>query len=120
MASRSSCWSALLALAMLLCGQAAQAQIEPQKPAQLKAANRQALRDAHRTESPYKDSHLAVKPARLKRGQSAPPQAKGLNKGEPEVDFEPGKVGPAKPVGFLGLRRKASPRPRPAAPGKKK
>ena len=120
MASRSNWWGALLLLAMLLCGQVAQAQIEPQKPAQLKAANRQALRDAHRTKSPYKDSHLAVKPARLKRGQSASPQAKGLNKGAPEVDFEPGQVGPAKPAGFLGLRRKATPQLRPAASGKKK
>ncbi|OGX81751.1 hypothetical protein [Hymenobacter glacialis] len=119
MASRSNWWSVLL-LAVLLCSQVAQAQIEPQKPAQLKAANRQALRDAHRTKSPYKDSHLAVKPARLKRGQSASPQAKGLSKGKPEVDFEPRKVGLAKPAGFLGLRRKATHQPRPTASGKKK
>ena len=107
----------VLAVAMLLCSQVASAQIEPQKPARVSAANRRALREAHRTDSPYKDSHLAVKPARQRRGQSAPPQAKKLNEGNNEVDFEPAPV--AKAAGFLGLRRKNKPQPSPAAPVEK-
>ena len=53
----------------------AQAQIGPTSPAQQRAANRQALRDARRTEVPYKESHLDVKPQHLKRGSSEAPKA---------------------------------------------
>lgn len=111
---------ALLVVGVLLCSQAAHAQIEPQKPARVNAANRRALKEAHRTDSPYKDSHLAVKPARLKRGQSTPPQAKDLNEGNNEVDFAPEKADQAKSAGFLGLRRKARPQPRAAGSIEKK
>lgn len=117
--SRNPWLGFLLAVVMLLCSQVASAQIEPQKPARVSAANRRALREAHRTDSPYKDSHLAVKPARLRRGQSTPPQAKDLDEGDNEVDFEPEKVGQGKSAGFLGLRRKSKPQPRPAAPSEK-
>ncbi|MBJ6108925.1 hypothetical protein JAO73_07890 [Hymenobacter sp. BT523] len=90
----------LAALLLWLGGGAAQAQIVREKPAQVKAANRRALREAKRTESPFKDSHLDVTPARLKRGQSTQPQA--------QVDQElcyKGTAPGVKPAGFLGLRR---------------
>ena len=107
----------LLSLGVLvLTSPVAQGQITREKPAQVKAANRRAQRDAQHAESPYKDSHLAVKPARLRRGQSAPPQATDRNEGNNEVDFEPAPVARAKPAGFLGLRRKNKPPPRRAAP----
>ena len=59
-------------LALLLAGPAA-AQIAPLSPAQQRAANRQALREAHLTTSPYKESHLTVTPQQLKRGSTEGP-----------------------------------------------
>ena len=80
-------------------GPAAHAQIVHENPAQVKAANRRALREAQRTESPYKDSHLDVTPDRLKRGESVqPPVGAALR-------YENGTVPNVKPAGFLGLRR---------------
>lgn len=49
------------------------AQIAPLSARQARAANRQALREASRTESPYKESHLTVTPQQLKRGSSEGP-----------------------------------------------
>lgn len=68
-------WAALLlagSVVLLSAGQAP-AQIVHEKPGQIKAANRRALREVRRTDSPYKESHLAVTPERLKRGGSALP-----------------------------------------------
>ena len=69
---RRSPW---LLLALSLATATAQAQIAPSSPAQQRAANRRALREARRTDSPYKDSHLGVTRQQLKRGSSAPVQA---------------------------------------------
>ncbi|UOQ98473.1 hypothetical protein MUN81_03055 [Hymenobacter sp. 5317J-9] len=88
------------ALLLWLGGGTAQAQISREKPAQVKAANRRALREAKRTDSPFKDSHLDVTPARLKRGQSTQPQPQI----DPELRYK-GTAPGVKPRGFLGLRR---------------
>jgi len=71
------------AAALLLTALAAQAQTQASSPAHQRAANRQALREARRTETPYTDSHLGVTRHQLKRGESAPvpPVA-----GEPKFD----------------------------------
>jgi hypothetical protein len=58
-----------LAFAVLL---AAPAQTEPSSPAQQRAANRQAQREAEATDAAYKDSHLDLSRRQLKRGASAP------------------------------------------------
>jgi hypothetical protein len=96
--SRSARLLWLVVALWLGCG-AAQAQIVREKPAQVKAANRRALREAKRTDAPFKDSHLDVTAARLKRGQSTQPQ--------PEISQELRYKGTApgvKPPGLLGLR----------------
>ena len=80
----------------------AQAQIVAEKPAKIKAANRRALREAHRTDSPYKDSHLGVTRERLKRGESTQP----LPEGSDELHYKNGVAPNVKPPGILGLRRK--------------
>ncbi|MBD2767030.1 hypothetical protein IC235_03870 [Hymenobacter sp. BT664] len=95
--------SALLALGLLLGStQAANAQIVPQKPAQVKAANRRALRETRQTDSPYKDSHLGVTADQLKRGESTQPQPE-TNK---SVNYRKGTAPNVKGPGFLGLRRR--------------
>ena len=97
-----------LGLALVLVGlsglisPAAQAQIVHAKPGQVKAANRRALREAQRTESPYKDSHLAVTPDRLRRGASTQPAPEGST----EFHYKNGSAPHDKAPGFLGLRRK--------------
>ena len=69
----------LIVLAALGLAQAATAQIAPVSEAQQRAANRQALRDARRTNSPYKESHLNVTAEHLKRGSTeGPPGADQL------------------------------------------
>ena len=83
----------------LVSGPVAHAQIVHAKPAQVKAANRRALREAQRTESPYKDSHLGVTPARLKRGESTQPPVGA------ELHYKKGTAPNVKPAGLLGLRR---------------
>ena len=70
----------LFLLAGLLNSHRSSAQIVYEKPAQVKAANRRALREAKRTESPYKESHLDVTPARLRRGQSIQHLPEGSDK----------------------------------------
>lgn len=73
----------VLALALGLAAATAPAQIAPSNPARQRAANRRALREARQTDTPYKDSHLAVSRQQLKRGESVPiaPVA-----GEPRFD----------------------------------
>ena len=102
LASRSAGLPALLLAALLLTGPAAHAQIVHENPSQVKAANRRALREDQRTESPYKDSHLDVTPARLKRGQSTQPQPPN----RAELNYKSGTAPNVRPSGFLGLRRK--------------
>ena len=87
---------------LVLISPAAQAQIVHEKPGQVKAANRRALREAQRTESPYKDSHLDVTPDRLRRGASTQPAPEGST----EFYYKNGNAPNDKPPGFLGLRRK--------------
>ena len=96
----------LLALvAGLLSTPAAHAQIVREKPGQVKAANRRALRDAQHTDSPYKDSHLEVTRASLKRGQSPQVQPEGSD----ELHYKNGIAPNVKPPGFFGLRRRKKP-----------
>ena len=73
----------LATAALLLTVSAAQAQTEASSPAHQRAANRQALRDARHTETPYTDSHLGVTRKQLKRGESAPIKPVA---GEPKFD----------------------------------
>ena len=101
MASRSAGLLLGLSLLGLLSGPPAHGQIAPEKPGKIKAANRRALREAKRTDSPYKDSHLDVTRAQLKRGQSAQPPAMTSK----AVDYNKGTAPNVKPPGFLGLRR---------------
>ena len=65
-------------------------------------SNRRALREAHHTDSPYKDSYLDVTPARLRRGQSTQP----LPAGSDELRYKNGTAPNVRGPGFLGLRRK--------------
>lgn len=58
-----------LTFALLL---AAPAQTAPSSPAQQRAADRRAQREARATDAPYQDSHLAGAHRPLRRGESAP------------------------------------------------
>ena len=98
LASHSVLLTVFFLLAGLLGSHRSSAQIVREKPAQVKAANRRALREAKRTESPYKDSHLDVTSARLKRGQSTQPLPEGSNK----LRYRPNPH----PSDRLGQRRK--------------
>ena len=62
----------LILLAFLILGGSAAgfAQTEYSSPAQQRAENRRALRDARKSPAPYKDSHLAVSKRELKQGSS--------------------------------------------------
>ena len=86
----------------LLTSQLATAQIVHEKPGKIKAANRRALREAKSTESPYKDSHLSVTPARLKRGGSAQVAPEGSKR----LQYRDGNVPNVKKPGLLGIGRK--------------
>jgi len=101
-ASRKAGLAALLAVACCLLSGPAHAQIVRENPSQVKAANRRALRDAQRTESPYKDSHLRVTPARLKRGASTQPVPEGSKR----YRFEHGNRARVVEPRFPALRRK--------------
>jgi hypothetical protein len=101
MASRSGLLLLGLAVLGLLGGPLAHGQIVKEKPAKIKAANRRALRDAKKTDSPYKDSHLDVTREQLKRGQSTQAQVETSK----AVDYKKGTAPNVKPPGFLGLRR---------------
>ena len=91
-------------LLALLIAQTAQAQIAREKPGRIRAANRRALREARAIESPYKDSHLAVTPDRLKRGSSNEP-GPVTNR---ELDYKTGTAPNVQPPGLLGMRRKTA------------
>ena len=91
-------------LLALLIAQTAQAQIAREKPGRIRAANRRALREAQRTESPYKESHLDVTPARLKRGQSTQTAPEGSSR--EKLSYKTGTAPNVQPPGFLGFRRK--------------
>ena len=101
MASRSAGLLLVLAVLGLLSGPLAHGQIVEEKPGKVKAANRRALREAKKTDSPYKDSHLDVTREQLKRGQSTPSQTEASK----AVDYKKGTAPNVKPSGFLGLRR---------------
>ncbi len=101
MASRSVLLLLVLAGLGLLSGPLAHGQIVKERPGKIKAANRRALREARKTDSPYKDSHLDVTREQLKRGQSAPPQTEASK----AVEYKKGTAPNVKPPGFLGLRR---------------
>jgi len=68
---------------LLLAAPAARAQTQASSPARQRAAERQALREARRTETPYTDSHLGATRRTPKRGESAPLPAVA---GEPKFD----------------------------------
>ena len=101
MASLSALPGLVLACGLLVSG-AAHAQIVHTNPAQVKAANRRALRDAQHAESPYKDSHLDVTPARLRRGQNTQLQTEIRD----ELNYKNGTAPNVKPPGLFGPRRK--------------
>ena len=105
-ASRSRTAGLLAALLLLACllVPAAHAQIVREKPGRIRAANRRALREARATDSPYKDSHLAVTPDRLKRGGSNEPQPAT----NPQLDYKTGTAPNVQPPGLLGVRRKTA------------
>ncbi|MBF9222538.1 hypothetical protein [Hymenobacter ruricola] len=90
-----------LAVALWLGSGTAHAQIVREKPGQVKAANRRALREAKRADVPFKDSHLDVTAEQLKRGRSTQPQPEVSR----EVNYKNGTAPNVKPAGFLGLRR---------------
>ena len=94
----------LLLLLALLIAQTTQAQITREKPGRIRAANRRALREARATESPYKDSHLAVTPDRLKRGSSNEPSPAI----DHQLDYKTGTAPNVQPPGLLGMRRKTA------------
>ena len=104
LASPSALLAGLLLLLGLLSQHAASGQIAREKPGQVKAANRRALREAQRTESPYKESHLDVTPARLKRGQSTQTAPEGSSR--EKLSYKTGTAPNVQPPGFLGFRRK--------------
>ncbi|RPD49602.1 hypothetical protein DNI29_02025 [Hymenobacter sediminis] len=57
-----------LVSAGLMTATEARAQLESTSPAQQRAANRRALREAERFKAEYKESHLTVTKAELKHG----------------------------------------------------
>ena len=100
----------LLAVAVLLLNAApAQAQIERTKPGKVKAANRRALREDRTTDSPYKDSHLDVTRAQLKRGQST----QAVPETRKDLNYKTGTAPNVQPPGFLGLRHRKNSLQRP-------
>lgn len=101
MASRKGLLLLVFAGLGLLSGPLAHGQIVRERPAKIKAANRRALREANRIESPYKESHLDVTRDQLKRGESTsnPPE------GSKALDYKTGIAPNVKPAGLLGLRR---------------
>lgn len=95
--------AALLSVGLLLGSECTMAQTFHATPARLKAENRRALRDARSTETPYKDSHLGVTSARLKRGNS--PQ--GPPEGSEALRYKKNTAVKVKPPGLLdNLRRR--------------
>ena len=96
---------AALLLALGLSTLSAQAQIAHEKPGKVKAANRRALRETKHTEAPYKDTHLQVTRAQLKRGKSDQP----VPAGSKDLRFREDGTPAVKEPGFLGMGRKRKP-----------
>ena len=94
--------SLIISVLMACAAGPAMAQITSAKPGKVKAANRRALREARKTDAPYKDTHLDVSKDRLKRGSSEP---KAAPRGE-EHKYKNGQAPNVKEPGILGLRRK--------------
>ena len=90
-----------MAVLGLLSGPLAHGQSAHERPGKVKAANRRALREANRIDSPYKESHLDVTRDQLKRGQSTPNVPEGSDK----LKYKTGTAPNVKPAGLLGLRR---------------
>ena len=92
----------LLLLWLALPVAAATAQIVREKPGRIKADNRKARREVRHTDTPYKDSHLAVGKERLKRGSSqAAPETR-----EKQDSYKTGLAPNVKGPGLFGLRNK--------------
>lgn len=102
MSPRQLTLTLFLSVAAVCAATPAPAQIVEAKPAQVKAANRQALREARKTDAPFKDTHLAVSKGRLKRGASEPKPTKG----SAELKYKNGQAPNVKEPGVLSLRRK--------------
>jgi hypothetical protein len=94
-----------LVLGALLLAAPAHAQIARVKPGKVDAANRRALREANRTDAPYKDSHLEVPRERLKRGASDPQ----IPEGSDALRFKKGVAPNVKEGNIFGIRRKKKP-----------
>lgn len=92
----------VLVVGSLLSALVADAQIVHTKPSQVKAANRRALREAQRADSPYKDSHLTITPARLRRGESNQLRPDDTE----ELDYDNGIIPNAEPPRAHGRRKK--------------
>lgn len=91
----------------LLLATTAQAQIAPTSPARQRADNRRDLREAHRTNLPYQESHLDMTRRQLRRGSTEPtPRATD------ELRFD--RRGRPRRVrsGFLGLGHRAKSEPK--------
>ena len=69
----------LLALALAGAALRATAQIAPETPRRVDAANRRAQREARRTPAPYQDSHLDGARTRLQRGDGDQPRPAGAD-----------------------------------------
>ncbi len=98
---RLSAGRGLLGLALALVALRAPAQITPENPRRLDAANRRAQREARRTPAPYKDSHLDIARTRLQRGDGDQPRPDGAD----ALRYRYGAPVNHK-KGFLGLGRK--------------
>jgi len=107
-ATRLSNLLPILVLSLLLAGggHPALAQISHAGPGKVKAANRKALREARKTDTPYKDTHLAVPKNRLKRGASEP-EAVGADGGK--TDYKTVKTITGKESNGEARRRKRNP-----------
>ena len=106
-ATRLSSLLPILVLSLLLAGagRPALAQISHAGPGKVKAANRKALREARKTDTPYKDTHLAVPKNRLKRGASEP-EAVGA---DGKVEYKTVKTIAGKESNGEARRRKRNP-----------
>ena len=98
----------LFLVGLVLLATAAPAQIAPTSPSQQRAADRRARREAQRTETPYKDGHLAAASQPQRRGSAGRParvahEPRFGRNGAPRV---------AKPL-LPGLRRRSQNEPKP-------
>jgi hypothetical protein len=92
----------LPALLLTLTATAASAQTEYSSPAQRRADNRRALRDARKYKAEYKDTHLVVSKEELKEGSS--PVVTQPNDGRDSYKFDHTGAAYVKEPIRLGLR----------------